>query len=151
MVNTPPTEPQWDFSHYAGGLKPPTSAPTGVVFKQTLPAEAPTNSGTPRPSVSEMAKGIGDIAGEGAKSMLTAQSYLQWIKMGTYPWFWGPIRGLGDVQYMLEVTMRLYADAKYLAPAIKAAAQYNLSAAWAWVREEQARAAQRSGGPPISH
>ena len=96
-----------------------------------------------------LTQGIGDAAGAGIEALYTASSYLNWVKTARYPWFWGPIRGLADVEHMLNATHHAYMSARHLTPYTKQLASDNLSKAMLWVREQRAQQAARSGGTPV--
>ncbi|MFJ2751223.1 hypothetical protein [Streptomyces sp. NPDC087297] len=71
--------------------------------------------------------------------------------MAKYPWFWGPINGLKDVEYMLSVTLDVYMKSRWLPDYTKGLAAGNISEAMNWVREQRARQAATSGGEPVAH
>jgi hypothetical protein len=79
----------------------------------------------------------------GLESVLTGGQFLELIKSGRYPWWWGPMRGLKDVSYMLTLELREFQKSSWLPQVTKELATTNISAAMSYVREQRARGGEK--------
>ena len=143
-----PAAPQTSVPRF-GQRTLPLQSKAGSWPGAPLPASPP---GIPTPSSPGSLAGIGIGGGvnEGFVAGITAAQYLTWIKTARYPRWWGPIRSLEDVEHMLNVTYRHYADSRSLPPNVRRLSR-NLATAMGWVREQRAAAAARTGADPVIH
>jgi hypothetical protein len=91
---------------------------------------------------------LASLVQDAMKASLTAAGYPQWVRMADYPWWWGPVTGLEQVEQRLVSDLAVFQDS-WLPDVTKQLATENISRAMNWVREQRAAAASRHGAAPV--
>lgn len=86
--------------------------------------------------------------GAGFEAHYTASEYLRFVKENKYPPWWGPIRGLADVEANLNSDLNYFQNTPRLPPVTRQIAAWNIATAVNWVREQRARS-RPPGADPI--
>jgi hypothetical protein len=146
----PSAPPRASTPFRSSGTAPPSLTPSRGM---QLPSAPVSGGGGPSTAAATAAYGdsVGGVVLEAWEAYYTGANYLDWVRMGQYPWWWGPITG-----GLSQVGQRLAFDWSHMQksklPAYtKSIFTANISRAMTWVREQQAAYNARHGGPPVMH